>query len=76
MNVFSVASNGLNQAQVALESTANRIGGSGGSAAQVDSTSLSNNAVDLIQAKNDFAANIGVIRTADELARSTIDLLA
>jgi hypothetical protein len=73
MSVSSIALGGLNQAQASLESTAQRISAPAG---QGDSVSLSTDAVSLLQAKNDFAANINVLKVADEIAKSTIDLVA
>lgn len=72
MSVSSVALSGLNQAQATLENTAKRISGAAG---QGDSVDFSTDAVTLIQAKNDFDANIKVLKVADELAKSAIDLL-
>ena len=72
MDVSGVALDGLNRAQAALESVAKRVSGGGDSG---DAVGLSTDAVALIQAKNDFAANIGVLKTADEMDRSSLSLL-
>jgi len=73
MSVSSIALGDLNQAQASLESTAQRTSAAAG---QGDSVSLSTDAVSLLQAKNDFAANINVLKVADEIVKSTIDLVA
>jgi flagellar hook protein FlgE len=73
MSVSSIALNGLNQAQATLENVEKRISGAAGRGDAVD---LSTDAVNLIQAKSDFEANIKVLEVADELNKSAIDLLA
>ncbi|HEY3825351.1 MAG TPA: flagellar basal body rod C-terminal domain-containing protein [Bryobacteraceae bacterium] len=73
MSVSGIALNGLNQAQATLENAAKRISGSAG---RGDSVDLSTDAVDLIQAKSDFEANIRVLKVADEMNKSAIDLVA
>jgi flagellar hook protein FlgE len=72
MSVSSIALGGLNQAQASLENTARRISGASG---QQDSVDLSTDAVALIQAKNDFGANIKALQVADEMEKSAIDLV-
>jgi flagellar hook protein FlgE len=73
MDVSSVALGGLNQAQANLENTARRINGA---AEQGDLVDLSTNAVALLQAKGDFEANIQVLKVADQLEKSAINLIA
>ena len=73
MDVSSVALGGLNQAQATLENTAKRINGA---AEQGDSVDLSSSAVALLQAKGDFEANIQVLKVADQLEKSAINLIA
>jgi hypothetical protein len=73
MSVSSIALGGLNQAQASLENTARHIAGSAG---QSDAIDLSTDAVALIQAKSDFAANINALKVADEMEKSAINLLA
>ena len=73
VSISSIASTGLNQAQTVLDNTAKRISGASG---QSDSVGLSTDAVSLIQAKNDFEANINAIKVGDALDKSTISLLA
>jgi flagellar hook protein FlgE len=64
---------GLNQAQTSIDNTARRIAGAAG---QSDVVDLSTDAVALIQAKNDFGANIKVLKVADEMEESAISILA
>ncbi len=71
-SMSSIALGGLNQAQTSLDNTARRIAGAAG---QSDSVDLSTDAVALIQAKNDFGANI-MLKVADEMDKSAIDLSA
>jgi flagellar hook protein FlgE len=70
MDVSSVALNGLNQAVLKLNTAAQRI-----SDGPADTVELSQEAVDLIQAKNEFAANIKALKIADDLAKDTLKLL-
>lgn len=72
-SMSSIVLGGLNQAQASLENTAHRISGAAG---QSDSVDLSTDAVALIQAKNDFGANIKVLKVADEMEKSAISILA
>ena len=44
--------------------------------APVDTVELSDAAVSLLSARNEYAANIKVIQTADEMQRHMLDLLA
>jgi flagellar basal body rod protein FlgG len=73
MSVSSAALSGLNQAQATFENAAKRIGSAGLPGDSVDLTAA---AVDLIQAKNDFEANLKSLTVADELDKSAIDLVA
>jgi len=41
-----------------------------------DTTSLSDSAVALVQSKNDFAANTKVAHVADQMTRTTLNMLA
>jgi hypothetical protein len=73
MDVSSIALSGLNQAQTSLENTARRISGAAG---QGDSVDFSTDAVNLLQAKNDFETNIQVLKVASEMEKSAINLVA
>lgn len=72
MSVSSVALGGLNQAQATIENTVKRINDAAG---QEDTVALSTDAVNLIQAKGDFQANIQVLKIADQLEKSAINLI-
>jgi hypothetical protein len=73
MDVSSIALQGLQQAQVQLESAAQRVAGAG--SATSDTADLSREAVSILSAKNDFAANINVMKVADDMQKSLINLL-
>jgi hypothetical protein len=68
MNISAIALGGLKQAQSSLDSAAKRI-------ASDKSLPSPNDGVVLIQVKNDSASNEAVLKTADDLERSTISLL-
>jgi hypothetical protein len=68
MNISAIALGGLKQAQSSLDNTAKRI-------ASDKSLPSPSDAVVLIQVKNDSAANAAVLKTADDLEKSTISLL-
>ena len=78
MNISAIARQGLEQAQVQLESAAIRLAGAGASldSSKPGSVDLSAKIVDLISAKNNFAVNISVMKTADEMQKYAIDLTA
>jgi hypothetical protein len=67
MSSISSSLSGLQSAQSLLDTTAVRTARSGPSP---------QNSVDLIKAQNLNGANVGAIRAADEMDKSTIDLLA
>ena len=68
MDITSIALSGLNSSQASFERAAARLSTGAGD--------LATDTVNLLQAKNDFAANISVVKAADEIAKHTIDLLA
>lgn len=72
MDVSGITLNGLERAQTAFESAAAKVGNP---ASSEDSVSLSSGAVALIQAKDDFSANIAAAKVADEMTKATIDLI-
>jgi flagellar basal body rod protein FlgG len=69
MNISSVALSGLNKANAKLDSVARSV-----AAGTVDTVDLSNEAVALIQAKNEFAANIELLKTANDLNKLALKL--
>jgi hypothetical protein len=73
----TAALGGLQQAESQVNAIASKIAVSGGSSAtdSSDSVDLSTQAVALIQARDDFSANIGTLKTIDEMQRRLFDLL-
>ena len=78
MDMSAVALGGLEQAQVQLENAAISLAGAAGSSssASSDSVDLSAEIVALLSAKNDFAVNISVLKTADQIQKYAIDIMA
>ena len=72
MNVSSIASGGLHQAEAGIQKAANTIANAAGSP---DSVSLSDTAVALIENRNAFAANIQTLKVADRMEREAIGLI-
>ena len=72
MDVSAIALQGLEQAQSQFDAAARRI------AAQPadDAVSLSEEAVALMSSKNQFTANINVMKVADRIKKTTLSLLA
>jgi flagellar hook protein FlgE len=73
----TAALGGLQQAESRVNVIAGKIAVSGGgsTADSSDSVDLSTQAVALIQARDDFSANIGTLKTIDEMQRRLFDLL-
>jgi len=79
MDVSSTALQGLDQAQAQVNRSAARlasIGTSTAAGAGVDTADLSQEMVSLLAAKNQFGANIDILKIADEMQKNTINLLA
>ena len=79
MDVLTSALGGLDRAQEKFDLAAgklasNTLPSSGGG--PTDIVDLSEAAVSLVTARNDFAANLQAVKTADEMQRDTINLLA
>ena len=74
MDIRGVALQGLNRAEGQVESATRRIAQSSSTPDVTDG--LRGDMVSLLSARNDFAANIGVVKTADEMEKKTLDLLA
>jgi flagellar hook protein FlgE len=72
MDIASIALGGLNQAQSLLDRAAIRVSNSASTANPLD---LAASAVELSQAKTEFAANIQVVKTVDDLEKRSINLL-
>jgi hypothetical protein len=79
MNISAIALDGLNQAQASFEQSASRLsamttpGPEGGS---IDTVDLSASIVEMLSAKQNFAANVNVLKTADHIERQALDILA
>ena len=68
MIALNTALDGMQRAETSFNRAAARI------AQPIDN--LSSEVVDLMQSKNDFEANLKVAGVADEMTKSTLDLLA
>ena len=68
MIALNTALDGMQRAETGFNRAAARI------AQPIDN--LSSEVVDLMQSKNDFEANLKVAGVADEMTKSTLDLLA
>jgi flagellar basal body rod protein FlgC len=71
MQVLAIASAGLDAAVRRLEASAQRTAGIGAPNAQAD---FAAEAIEQIKAKEEFAANLQVIRTAGRLIGALLDL--
>jgi hypothetical protein len=79
MQICAIALQGLNQAQAQVEQAGGRLASIGSNTSQgtpVDTASLSDAAVSLLSGKNEFAANIQLLKVADEMQAQTVNLLA
>ena len=75
MSISAIASGmlGMQRAADRLDTSASRIARSGTGLADVD---LGTELVNAMLAEHDFKASVTVIRAADRMAKSTIDILA
>lgn len=71
VDISAIARQGLEQAQIQLENVASRVASAGAS-----SDSFISDSVDLTSANINFAMNIKVMKTIDEIQKSVLDLLA
>jgi flagellar hook protein FlgE len=78
MQIFASALQGLNAAETKLDQTASRISRAtvAGTGAASDSVDLSTEMVNLLTAKELYAANIKSLQTGNEIAKHTLDILA
>ena len=79
MDIISVARDGWESAQGALEKTAVRLASAaapGPDSSPADSVDLSANTVAMLSAKQQFQVNARVIRTADRMTENLLDILA
>lgn len=79
MEISRIALQSLNQAQGRFEQAAGQVASIGGNSSDgnpADSVDLSQAAVSLLSAKNDFATSLKLLKVADEMQGQVIDLLA
>ncbi len=79
MDLSAIALQGLEQGQVQLQNAAARLAGAGAESpdgAGLDTVDLSMEIVALMSAKNQFSANLSTLKTADQLQKNAIDLMA
>ena len=79
MGLSSIALQGLELATTQLDAAASRIAGAGAASANaggLDLVSLSEEAVALMSAKNLYQANLGTLKTAEQMQKSVLDLMA
>jgi flagellar hook-associated protein FlgK len=73
MDVSSIALGGLGVAEGAVQNTATRLTAAGDPAARVG---IAGEMVNLMQARGDYAANLKVLETGQEMQKSLIDIFA
>jgi flagellar hook protein FlgE len=79
MDISSIALQGLELASAQLDAAASRIASAGAASpdgAAVDVVSLSEEMVALLSAKTLFAANIEVLKTADQIQQNALNVFA
>jgi flagellar basal body rod protein FlgC len=78
MDASSIALQGLEQASAQVDAIAGRIAsaGSSDSPAPVDTVSLSEEMVALMSAKTAFAANVDVLKTAEQTQQNVLSVMA
>jgi len=78
VNLSAIALTGLEQATAQFQRGAVQLAGSYGMSADPtpDVVDLSTAAASMLSARNEFGANIQVLKVANEMQRHTIDLLA
>jgi flagellar hook protein FlgE len=75
MDLSAIALQGMEQAQVQLGNAATRLAGAP-DGANLDIVDLSAEMVALMSAKNDFSVNVSVLKTASQIEKQAIDLMA
>jgi flagellar hook-associated protein FlgK len=79
MDISSIALQGLEQASAQVDAAAVQIASAGsasGNAAPVDTVSLSEEMVALMSAKTAFAANVSVLKTAEQTQQNVLNVMA
>jgi hypothetical protein len=75
MIALNTALDGMQQAETSFDSAARRISQQP-DLKPADTTSLSDNAVALLQSKDSFAANAKVAHVSDDMTKTTLNMLA
>lgn len=77
MDISAIAVQGLDQAQAQLETAGTRLASAGVSLdrSNLDTVDLSAEMVALMSAKNNFLVNATVLKTANEIQKTAIDLM-
>ena len=79
MDLSAIALQGLERGQAQLEQAAARLAGAGAESpdgANLDTVELSAEIVALMSAKTQFSANLSTLKTADQIQKNTINLVA
>jgi len=79
MDLSAIALQGLVQGQVQLERAATRLAGAGAGSpdgASLDTADLSAEVVALMSAKTQYSANLSTLRTADQLQKNVLEVMA
>jgi flagellar basal body rod protein FlgG len=79
MDLSAIALQGVQQADAQLEQAASRIASDGASStagANLDVADLSSEMVALISAQDQFSVNVSTLKTAGEIQKNLIDLMA
>jgi hypothetical protein len=73
-----IALEGLQTAESRFAKSAGKVGSPSGVSAGPpgDTAELSESAVEMLDARNQYSLNLALMKTADEMERRTIDLLA
>lgn len=79
MDIFTTALGGLERAASTFERSASRLSRASATVSDgpaVDAVDLSATVVDLLKARNEFATNLKVLQTGDDLERTALNILA
>jgi len=79
MDLSAIALQGLEQGQVQLDQAAARLAGAGAASADgtsLDTVDLSAEMVALMSAKNQFSASLSILKTAGEIQKAMLDVMA
>lgn len=79
MNLSMIALQGLQQADTQLQSAATKIasfGATSAAGANADTVDLSASVVSLLSGKDQYLANLDTLKVADEIQKSTLDMIA